>query len=446
MAIIGADGTVRHCLNVLRTRSKRRFSLPAAALFLLAIASPARLLAEPAHFWISTSNSTTTGPEASTIANANDGIQYLYIWAQPETQNIDAAYDATTNPFKVLQSFSLDLVSIQPTVDFLDDAIIVYNPSLDGAPRFKYVNDSLNSDSTPPLISEQTQQQVIDGSADRVVGMEGFSIYSTDGKGIGPTCSTDDSYCKTTPSGVPAWLVASVSYRIVPSDVPTELYLQIGSNGMNHLSVTDTPESSSLTTVVFGSGSAPVYTAGRYIDELYVLHKFGDREMTLSGDTPDLVIQPGLPGDFNDDGTVNSADYVVWRKSDGSPSGYAAWRSHFGTPTVGGGQATAIPEPNALPLVSLAICFILAAAAGTRVKRRPFGQRRLQVMPVIGQLPAESNRSAWFELPRHPYLGNSVLEGSSNKSTKKYTRLVLSLVVFAFLRQCVGPIVVLANK
>ena len=37
----------------------------------------------------------------------------------------------------------------------------------------------------------------------------------------------------------------------------------------------------------------------------------------------------GIPetsmGDFNGDGTVDAADYVVWRKTDGTPLGYDTW-------------------------------------------------------------------------------------------------------------------------
>ena len=35
-------------------------------------------------------------------------------------------------------------------------------------------------------------------------------------------------------------------------------------------------------------------------------------------------------GDYNDDGAVNAADYVVWRKTDGTPEGYNTWRANFG--------------------------------------------------------------------------------------------------------------------
>ena len=48
------------------------------------------------------------------------------------------------------------------------------------------------------------------------------------------------------------------------------------------------------------------------------------------------VISVALPGDFNGNGIVDAADYVVWRKSDGSQNGYATWRAHFGQ-TAGGG-------------------------------------------------------------------------------------------------------------
>ena len=38
-----------------------------------------------------------------------------------------------------------------------------------------------------------------------------------------------------------------------------------------------------------------------------------------------------VPGDFNNDGTVDAGDYVVWRKTDGTQAGYERWRPNFGT-------------------------------------------------------------------------------------------------------------------
>jgi hypothetical protein len=61
-----------------------------------------------------------------------------------------------------------------------------------------------------------------------------------------------------------------------------------------------------------------------------------------------------LPGDYNNDGSVDAADYVVWRKTDNSPAGYNTWRTNFGR-TAGSGSAisgAAVPEPGSLMLLA----------------------------------------------------------------------------------------------
>jgi autotransporter-associated beta strand protein len=64
------------------------------------------------------------------------------------------------------------------------------------------------------------------------------------------------------------------------------------------------------------------------------------------------------PGDFNADGNVDAADYVVWRKMDTTPGGYDTWQSEFGNQLEGGGSASAlgsdaVPEPGTFALVAL---------------------------------------------------------------------------------------------
>jgi hypothetical protein len=73
-----------------------------------------------------------------------------------------------------------------------------------------------------------------------------------------------------------------------------------------------------------------------------------------------------LSGDFNNNGTVDAADYIVWRKTDGTPTGYNTWRSHFGqTAGSAAGQSNAespsaaVPEPAALTFMLIMGIFAL---------------------------------------------------------------------------------------
>ncbi len=84
------------------------------------------------------------------------------------------------------------------------------------------------------------------------------------------------------------------------------------------------------------------------------------------------ALAAGIAGDYNDDGTVDAADYVIWRKTEGTtatlpndPTGgtigtdqYNTWRAHFGQSVPGSGSAInagAVPEPTGLALVLLAL-------------------------------------------------------------------------------------------
>jgi T5SS/PEP-CTERM-associated repeat protein len=69
-----------------------------------------------------------------------------------------------------------------------------------------------------------------------------------------------------------------------------------------------------------------------------------------------VTVLSALPGDYSGDGTVDAADYVVWRKTDGSQAGYDAWRANFGA-TAGAAAAdsdhAAVPEPTPLVILLL---------------------------------------------------------------------------------------------
>jgi hypothetical protein len=107
---------------------------------------------------------------------------------------------------------------------------------------------------------------------------------------------------------------------------------------------------------------------------------YGDYQLTAGNQVYNFTLTKGVsnyslvPGDFNGDGAVNGADYVVWRKTDGTQAGYNLWRAHFGQ-TAGSGVAlrsaeplSAVPEPAALMLLLLTTAGI---SIGQRGKVQP---------------------------------------------------------------------------
>jgi hypothetical protein len=65
--------------------------------------------------------------------------------------------------------------------------------------------------------------------------------------------------------------------------------------------------------------------------------------------------RPGAaPGDFNNDGIIDTADFVTWQKTGGAPSGYQDWRENFGE-SPGSGNASPAPEPQAFVAILLAL-------------------------------------------------------------------------------------------
>jgi hypothetical protein len=87
-----------------------------------------------------------------------------------------------------------------------------------------------------------------------------------------------------------------------------------------------------------------------------------------------LAVGVAIPGDFNQNGVVDTPDYVVWRKYLGTTytqSDFNAWRSHIGQ-TAGSGAASgvtvgslssAVPEPNGV------LCGIIGMVAAVFFRR-----------------------------------------------------------------------------
>lgn len=108
----------------------------------------------------------------------------------------------------------------------------------------------------------------------------------------------------------------------------------------------------------------------------------------LNDDDPtmfQLSVVQGLPGDYNEDGAINAADYTVWRDRLGGgtslpnddttgvgPDDYDRWSMHFGENAAAGSiQPDAVPEPSDLQLLILAATVVCLGVrrAGRQLSR-----------------------------------------------------------------------------
>lgn len=109
-------------------------------------------------------------------------------------------------------------------------------------------------------------------------------------------------------------------------------------------------------------------TAGSW---LYVKWDFGweiDRSWSAI-----RLTQVTLDGDFNRDGVVDAADYVIWRKTRiGGDQGYDSWRTNFGRTAEGSGGNTAggsaVPEAASMSLLIMGLAGVAWLAARPRMR------------------------------------------------------------------------------
>jgi hypothetical protein len=68
--------------------------------------------------------------------------------------------------------------------------------------------------------------------------------------------------------------------------------------------------------------------------------------------------EPAVEADFNHDGSVDAADYVLWRKTDPSLYGHGVWRTSF-SEMPAGASAVATPEPSTVSLTLITLLLAL---------------------------------------------------------------------------------------
>jgi hypothetical protein len=129
-----------------------------------------------------------------------------------------------------------------------------------------------------------------------------------------------------------------------------------------------------------GAGGGPPNTVGQnavlhllaeniYLDIRFTSWGVGT---TAGGSFSYVRAEPPAPplADFNNDGIVDSADYVMWRK-DQNVGSYADWVQQFGVVIPGSGAAT-VPEPRAVLLTIQILVFLGASVDCCRVRGQRF--------------------------------------------------------------------------
>ena len=128
----------------------------------------------------------------------------------------------------------------------------------------------------------------------------------------------------------------------------------------------------------------------------------------------------GLVGDFNNDGTVDAADYTVWRdnlgQSDSVLNGngdgdgtvdaddYTLWSGNYGASSSSSSSAaSAVPEPG-----SLGICLLGGIAMFVRRRTR----RVLPVVAAVAMVAATATPAQAIELDRDLQLGDNPSESA----------------------------------
>jgi hypothetical protein len=92
-------------------------------------------------------------------------------------------------------------------------------------------------------------------------------------------------------------------------------------------------------------------------------------------------VAASIPGDFNNDRTVNASDYVVWRNGLGTThtqADYNTWRANFGETTGSSAAHASVPEPMSAVLWLIALGSLISGLKTTPQGRtvREWSSRR----------------------------------------------------------------------
>jgi hypothetical protein len=191
-------------------------------------------------------------------------------------------------------------------------------------------------------------------NGDNATQMDDLSYFGGDGKPIAPDGERN-----------PMFFRGEIAARLFGGDLPLTHKPpehRLFSQNYYHLSACDAAAADGLEETLMNGCAIPV----------------GDRLHIMPFDLA-VYADMGYPiatqfGDYNGDGSVDAADYVVWRKQFGNTNTsafYNVWRSNFGATTASETpQLSSLPELRTWELLVLAAIFSFAYRIGNRATHR----------------------------------------------------------------------------
>ena len=191
---------------------------------------------------------------------------------------------------------------------------------------------------------------------------------------------------------IEGYLITSASGALLPANGFWSSLHDQGAGGGSWIEANPTASQvAELNAGSFSLAASSVFDLGKLFNTTHA-HELAFLFLLAGQSSPMLgtvVFEPiGIPGDYNHDGSVDAADYVVWRNSqgqsvspgetaDGNYDGqvnqldYQIWRSHFGEATASTALtlAATLPEPASFTCVVCGTCLLLSFRGG-RTQRR----------------------------------------------------------------------------
>ena len=324
------------------------------------------------NFWLSATGNVVTGSAPPVNAGAAETINHhsgttsgtIFVWARPDSG-------------ETLLNWSLRLLSSDSSIlTFTSSSVESLNPIL--------------GDTGTPDFDDIVRWEFVDeptGDSSSITDIQGVNIFQVDrtGVGIGPD-NTGTPYSDSFYDSVnDAFLLSQIDYTLTGTLGQTNLFLQIGEQGLNNLGQT-----SSQTSAVLGD-----------LTDLPALN--GESGRMQSSVNVDAIISV-TNADFDSDSDIDGKDFLTWQRGFGlaSPTfaqgdandddavdglDLTAWEQQFGGPPALSALQT-VPEPSGLVL-SLVGCFILWP-----------GQRLRRFLPGMA---TKGSRGNWRRRPLRTY-------------------------------------------